>query len=73
MTKLFKKKKKKTIWGPFWAPFTQNWAKINFPEKKDSVIFSIIALSTIVPKSQKPNEPFLRKLWTDTPKTSLFH
>ena len=73
MTKLFKKQKKKTIWGPFWAPFTQNWAKINFPEKKDSVIFSIIALSTIVPKSQKPNEPFLRKLWTDTPKTSLFH
>ena len=37
--KLFQKVQKETYLGPFWALFTQIWAKISFPGKKSYVSF----------------------------------
>ena len=52
MRKNFKNQKNPT-WGPFWVLFAKMWAKMNFPGKKGSASFSMLDLSTIMPKTIK--------------------
>ena len=54
MTRFFRKSKKKLFWGHFWA----KWIFL----EKDSVIFWIFQLSTTMQKTEKTNEPFLKKI-----------
>ena len=58
----FSKNPQNPILGPFGALLPKLGPKINFPGKKGSVSFSIFELSTLCQKSEKPNEPLLRKL-----------
>ena len=73
MTK-FSKSQKKPILDPFWALFSQIWAKMNFPGEKVYVSLSIFQLSTIVQKNEKNLiRHSWENCWTDTLKTTLFH
>ena len=69
MTKFFKKSKK-TYFGAILSPFCSNFGKNEFSWKKGLCQFLNISI-IIVPlcqKSEKTNEPFLRKMlncWTD--------
>ena len=54
MTRFFRKSKKKLFWGHFWA----KWIFL----ENDSVIFWIFQLSTTMQKTEKTNEPFLKKI-----------
>ena len=49
----FFKKSKSSILGPFRALLPKFGPKMNFPEKRSSVSFSIFELPTIVPKIRK--------------------
>ena len=44
MTNFFKKYPKRTYFGAFWAIFTQIWAKMNFPGKKELCQFLEISI-----------------------------
>ena len=54
----------KTLFLGYFASFFTKFAqKQTFPGKKGSAIFEIFQLSTTCKKSEKTNEPFLRKEW----------
>ena len=61
ITKFFKKSQN-PILGPFWALLPKLGPKMNFPRKNGSASFSISIYLPLRQKSEKPNEPFLRKL-----------
>ena len=73
MTKFFKKpKKKKTILEPLWLLFAKIWAKNEFSWKK--VLCRFYQCSNYLPlcqKSEKLNEPFLRKLLDENTKNKF--
>ena len=46
---------------PLLCPFSQNLAKLNFPKKSGSVTFQLLWSISSCKKSEKANEPILRK------------
>ena len=62
MTKFFQKSQKNSILVPFWALMPKLEPKMNFPGENGAFSFLIFELLTIMLKSERPNEPFLRKL-----------
>ena len=61
--KLMTKFNEKTLFLGYFASFFTKFAqKQTFPGKKGSAIFEIFQLSTTCKKSEKTNEPFLRKM-----------
>ena len=61
MTNFFKKDPKRTYFGAFWAIFTQIWAKMNFPGKKELSVFRNFNYLSLCQKLDKTIEQFLRK------------
>ena len=61
MTKIFKKSKNNVL-GPFWTFFAQIWVKMNFPGKTNALsVFKYSNYLLSCQKSEKTNEPFLKK------------
>ena len=58
----FSKHPKSPILGPYWAFLAQIWTKMNFSAKRALSVFQYLNYLPLCQKSQKPNEPFLRKL-----------
>ena len=60
MTKFFKKSKK-PYFRAILGLFHSNWAKMNFPGKDNPTDFRYSNYLQSCQKSEKSNEPFLRK------------
>ena len=62
ITKFFKKSKKKTICGPFWAFSSKSGRQRSFLEKRTLSVFKYSNYLPSCKKSEKTNDPFLRKM-----------
>ena len=61
MTNFFKISKS-PILGPYWVFLAQIWTKMSFPGKRTLSVFQYLNYLPLCQNSEKPNEPFLRKL-----------
>ena len=58
----FSKNPKNPVLGSFWALLPKFGPKMNFPGKRALSVFQYSNYLPLCQKSEKPNEPFLRKL-----------